>query len=219
MFDVTLSFDNGPEPTVTPGVLDVLAREAVPATFFVIGTKLMRASELAARAHEEGHWLGNHTWSHSVPLGLRTDPGAAEVEIGQTETALGDLRRPERLFRPFAGKGRGGELGPTLLSPLAVRYLERGRFTCVTWNVLAREWERPHDWVEPAVALCAAQTHALIVLHDLPNGAMDRLPEFIAAVRARGGRFRQDFPASTILIDRGTVVQPLAPYMPAPACP
>lgn len=216
MFDITLSFDNGPEPDATPQVLDVLRNEDIKATFFVIGTKLMRARELSVRCHEEGHWLGNHTWSHTIPLGLRTEPDAAETEIGRTETALGDLRRPERLFRPFAGKGKGGTLGPTLLSPAIVSYLEQGRFTCVLWNVLGREWERPHDWAETAAELCAAQDHALMLLHDLPNGAMAQLPLFIDAVRARGGRFRQDFPASATPIDRGVVTQSLAPYMPVP---
>ena len=215
MFDITLSFDNGPEPRTTPGVLDTLAREGIKASFFVIGSKLMGARELSLRTVEEGHWIGNHTWSHTIPLGLRTEANAAELEIGQTEIALGELRRPERLFRPFAGKGRGGELGPTLLSRAAVHYLVRGGFTCVLWNVIAREWEQPQDWAEPAAELCAAQGHALVVLHDLPNGAMDQLPRFIDAIRRRGGRFRQDFPASAVPIDRGTITRPLDAYMPS----
>lgn len=215
MFDVTLSFDNGPEPDVTPGVLDTLRAEDVRATFFVIGTKLMRARELAVRAHGEGHWLGNHTWSHTIPMGLRTEPNAGELEIGRTDIALADLRHPDRLFRPFAGKGQGGALGPTLLSPSTVAYLERGQFTCVLWNVIAREWEMPDEWVAPAVELCVRQQHALIVLHDLPNGAMTHLPRFIATVRSRGGRFRQDFPASAMPIARGVRMQPLDAFMPA----
>lgn len=216
MHDVTLSFDNGPEPTVTPAVLDILRDEDVQATFFVIGNKLVRARELAVRAHEEGHWLGNHTWSHTIPLGLRPEPDAAEIEIGRTEIVLGELRRPERLFRPFAGKGQGGTLGPTLLSPGTVSYLQRGQFTCVLWNVIAREWERPDDWVLPAVELCAAQEHALIVLHDLPNGAMAHLGSFIAAVRASGGRFRQDYPPSAVPIDRGSLTQNLDNLLTSP---
>lgn len=216
MFDVTLSFDNGPEPTVTPHVLEILRQEDIQATFFVIGTKLMLARELAMRAAEEGHWLGNHTWSHTIPLGLRAEPEAAELEIGRTDVALGELRRPERLFRPFAGKGQGGALGPTLLSASAISYLQRGHYTCVLWNVVAREWERPTAWVAPAAALCSAREHAVIVLHDLPNGAMAHLPAFISAIRRAGGRFRQDFPASVLPIDRGAITQPLDAFMPDP---
>ena len=217
MFDVTLTFDNGPEPSVTPHVLDTLRDEAIKATFFVIGTKLMQARGLAERAAGEGHWLGNHTWTHTIPLGLRSEDDAGEQEIGRTEVALGELSRPERLFRPFAGKGQGGVQGPSLLSRAAVSYLERGGFTCVLWNVVAREWERPDDWTETAVDLCARQDHAVIVLHDLPNGAMMHLGRFIAGIRQRGGRFRQDFPPSAVIIDRGTITQPLDAFMPGPS--
>ncbi len=64
MFDLTLSFDNGPEPGTTPGVLDILRRRGLAASFFVIGRKLQDpdARRCAARAQAEGHWIGNHTW-------------------------------------------------------------------------------------------------------------------------------------------------------------
>jgi peptidoglycan/xylan/chitin deacetylase (PgdA/CDA1 family) len=66
MFDLTLTFDNGPDPETTPRVLDVLALRSIRSTFFVVGNKLStpEGRGLARRAHEEGHWIGNHTWSH-----------------------------------------------------------------------------------------------------------------------------------------------------------
>src|SRR5579862_5294878 len=117
MFDLTLAFDNGPEPDVTPGVLDVLGGGHVHATFFVIGQKLSDPARraLAERAHAEGHWIGNHTWTHSVPLGDGNDPGIAEREIGRTERELGSLSHGDRFFRPFAGGG--GVLSQRLLNP------------------------------------------------------------------------------------------------------
>src|SRR6185295_9075586 len=71
VFDVTLTFDNGPEPDVTPRVLDILKAHDIRTTFFVIGEKLADPARrrLAVRAHDEGHWIGNHTFTHTVPLG------------------------------------------------------------------------------------------------------------------------------------------------------
>ena len=71
MFDLTLSFDNGPDPETTPRVLDILAERGIKTTFFVIGEKLAdpQRRQLAERAHKEGHWIGNHTYTHSVPAG------------------------------------------------------------------------------------------------------------------------------------------------------
>ncbi|HKU98762.1 MAG TPA: polysaccharide deacetylase family protein [Vineibacter sp.] len=63
MATITLTFDNGPEPDVTPGVLDTLARHGLTSTFFVIGEKLAMPGRraLSERAAAEGHWIGNHT--------------------------------------------------------------------------------------------------------------------------------------------------------------
>ena len=71
MFDLTLTFDNGPEPDVTPHVLDVLKRRNIRSTFFVIGKNLAMPGRraLSERAKAEGHWIGNHTWTPAGPLG------------------------------------------------------------------------------------------------------------------------------------------------------
>src|SRR5262249_23473011 len=107
VFDLTLTFDNGPEPDVTPRVLDILAARAIKSTFFVIGEKLAdpQRRQLAARAHDEGHWIGNHTYTHSVPLGRQSDPLAAEHEVGRTQAVIGELTHGKRWFRPFGGGG------------------------------------------------------------------------------------------------------------------
>ena len=84
MFDLTLTFDNGPEPGVTPRVLDALRERDIRATLCVVGEKLGDAERrrLAERAHDEGHWIGNHTFTHSVPLGQQRDPDAGAQNWG-----------------------------------------------------------------------------------------------------------------------------------------
>lgn len=212
MRDVTLTFDNGPEPEVTPGVLDTLARKAVPATFFVVGHKLSdpRSRALAERAVSEGHWIGNHTYTHDTPLGEMDGPGVPEAEIGRTQALIGDLVHPEKLFRPFGG---GGIIGPHLLSPAALDYLAHGGFTCVLWNVIPRDWEAPETWPERALELMRPLPWSLVVVHDLPTGAMRHLGRFIDMVRAEGGRFRQDFPPDCLPLRSGREALPMAPYV------
>ena len=136
-FDLTLTFDNGPDPATTPVVLDILAARGLHATFFVLGEKLARDRPLAERAHAEGHWIGNHTWSHSAPLGDHSAPGTVEHEIADTQRLLGNLAHPDRLFRPMGG---GGVLGPHLLSPEAATLLQDGGYTCVLWDSVPRDW-------------------------------------------------------------------------------
>ncbi len=199
---VTLTFDNGPWPGVTDEVLDVLENRAVVATFFVVGSMLARdgGRALAERARAEGHWIGNHTWSHSVPLGVDPDPAYAEAEIERTQELIGDLAHPRRWFRPF---GQGGHITPDLLSPASVDLLERGGYSCVLWNTVPRDWEDTSGWVDTALHEATLLDHAVVVIHDLPTGAMDHLGRFIDGVNERGGTFVQEFPADVIAIDRG----------------
>lgn len=200
--DVTLSFDNGPTAGVTEDVLDVLRRHDQRTTFFVLGKKLAEPAlkVLAQRAHDEGHWIGNHTYSHGAPLGKRADePNAPQREIGETQTLIGELGHPQKFFRPNGG----GLLGPHLLSRAAADYLERNRFTCVIWNAVPRDWEAPVDWVETALAQCRALPWTLVVIHDLPTGAMAQLDAFIHRAKDEGATFRQDFPPDCLPIVEG----------------
>jgi peptidoglycan/xylan/chitin deacetylase (PgdA/CDA1 family) len=201
MFDLTLSFDNGPEPEVTPGVLDALAARDIRATFFVLGSKLATPAgrALAERAHAAGHWIGNHTWSHGQPLGTRPGAETVEAEIARTQAELGPLAHPDKFFRPHGG----GSVGPQLLSRSAADYLVGGGYTCVLWNAIPRDWAEPDAWVETALEQCASQPWSVMVLHDIPSGAMKHLARFLDTARSAGARFRQDFPAEVTPILRG----------------
>jgi peptidoglycan/xylan/chitin deacetylase (PgdA/CDA1 family) len=212
--EVTLTFDNGPEPAVTPRVLEILGKQRIGATFFVLGSKLADPARraIAKRAHAEGHWIGNHTMTHSTPLGRLAEPARAIAEIVQAQALIGELAHPDRLFRPFGG---GGEIGTHLLNDAAVDVLRSEKMTCVLWNAVPRDWADPRGWAEVALAQCLAQPWTLLVLHDLPTGAMGRLKIFIERLLDHGGRFRQDFPPECVPILRGVPVAPLQPYLKA----
>jgi peptidoglycan-N-acetylglucosamine deacetylase len=156
MFELTLTFDNGPEPSATPEVLDVLAHHGVASTFFVIGNRLQnpRARACAERAHAEGHWIGNHTWTHARPLGAQPGKQAAQREIERTQAEIGSLSRRPPLFRPTGG---GGNLDHRLLSIEAAAMLQAGGYSCVLWNAVPRDWENPDGWVDTALAQLALQ--------------------------------------------------------------
>jgi peptidoglycan/xylan/chitin deacetylase (PgdA/CDA1 family) len=218
MFELTVTFDNGPEPSVTPGVLDVLARHGIASSFFVIGNKLQNplARACAERAHAEGHWIGNHTWTHTRPLGQQPGEPAAQLEIGRTQAEIGSLSHHPPLFRPTGG---GGNLDRRLLSPEAALMLQAGGYSCVLWNAVPRDWENPDRWVDTALAQLALQPWTLMVLHDLPNGAMRHLDRFLTEVSRRGGLFRQDFPPECLPITAGSVTGPLADFVTPAATP
>jgi peptidoglycan/xylan/chitin deacetylase (PgdA/CDA1 family) len=206
----TITFDNGPDPDTTPRVLDTLAHHDIKSTFFVLGEKLRDRRKLAERAHAEGHWIGNHSFNHIVPLGLSLERGMSTSEIQRTEAMIGDLAHPRRFFRPFGG---GGNLDRRLFNREALTYLCDNRYTCVLWNVIPEDWARPTGWVDRALALGFAQQHALIVLHDIATGAMRELDRFIHLAKDRGATFEQEFPRSCVPIERGKALESTEPYV------
>jgi peptidoglycan-N-acetylglucosamine deacetylase len=212
MTTITLSFDNGPDPDVTPLVLETLRRRDIKSTFFVIGERLRDRRQWAERAHAEGHWIGNHTYNHLTPLGLSAEAGMAASEIGRTQNLIGDLAHERRFFRPN-GAGGGGQLDQSLLNREALELLVAGGYTCVLWNVVPRDWAQPERWLHTALRLCFAREHALVVLHDLPTGAMAGLDRFVGMASDQGAVFQQDFPESCIPVERGRTTGPLGPYL------
>ena len=123
---IALTFDDGPDPEVTPPLLDLLARHGAQATFFVVGAAVAAHPALLARIAREGHEIGNHTWSHralpSLPWRTQWD------EIGRCERAIG--AGGTRLLRPPYGRQTRG-------SHLAARL--RG-YTVVAWSLAADDW-------------------------------------------------------------------------------
>ncbi|MEA2177532.1 MAG: peptidoglycan-N-acetylglucosamine deacetylase [Solirubrobacteraceae bacterium] len=208
MHDIALSFDNGPDSATTPQVLDALAGREIPALFCVLGERLARPElrRLAERAHAEGHWLANHTYTHSVPLGRVEDPERVRREIDLTQELLGELVHPDRLFRPFGG---GGHLDERLLNETAVDHLVAGGYTVVTWNAVPGDWKDPDGWLPRALEMCRAEEHVLLVLHDLPTGAMAHLETFLDTALDEGARFVRELPEACTPIVRGEVVGPL----------
>ena len=89
-----LTFDDGPDPQHTPPLLDLLAAHAAKATFFVIGESAERYPGLLRRIVDEGHALGNHSWSHP------------RIERLPSHERRDELDRTDRLLRAVDGRDR-----------------------------------------------------------------------------------------------------------------
>ena len=198
---VTLTFDNGPT-RVTAQVLDVLAARGLSASFFLVGERLRQRGMrvLAERAAREGHRIGNHSLNHATPLGVNDDPVEAEQEIEGMQALLGELVTGERFFRPFGG---GGVIDRNLLGRHALEHLMRGGYTCVLWSSVPRDWEDPEGWPDVCLADLTARPWSVVVLHDLPTGAMARLPAFLDALDARGIEVVHELPEDCVPIRFG----------------
>jgi peptidoglycan/xylan/chitin deacetylase (PgdA/CDA1 family) len=180
---VALTFDDGPDPEHTPAVLDVLAREGVQATFFLIGRRAERAPELVRRMVAEGHDLGNHTLSHRSLWGLGPRETTREMRGGHEAIAQAAGGAPS-FFRPPWGK-------TNLAMFPALKALGT---PCVFWTIQP-EGRRP---VSPQAQLRRAAARvrpgAIFDLHDADGvpGAGGRLRAALAPLIGglRGAGYR-----------------------------
>lgn len=121
---VALTFDDGPDPEVTPRVLDLLDEHQARATFFLIGERVRAAPELTSEIAERGHRVENHSFRHPLHFGF-LGPRALAREVDATQRAISETTgRTPRLFRAPAG------VRSPFLQPILAR---RGLLLC-SWT-------------------------------------------------------------------------------------
>ena len=177
---VALTFDDGPSPTFTPQVLDILARHGAHATFFLIGGRALARPDLVARIRADGHEVGNHWWK-DVSTRRASVPEYLEL-LRRTEDVLGLVDASPKLFRPPGGRIKPAQLTATL---------ERG-YVCVLGSAY------PYDPTHPPAAYIRwlvsknLEPGAIVILHDGirdPSRSIEALPGILEAGSAKGLRF------------------------------
>jgi peptidoglycan-N-acetylglucosamine deacetylase len=198
---------------VTDQVLDILAARSLRAIFFVVANRV--AGDAAARALltrmvGDCHRVGNHSLTHGRPLGeLREQETIAEIATAQD--ILREFSGENLLFRPW---GTEGQLDRRCLNRTAVDYLVSGEHTCVLWNSVPRDWADPVGWVDRALSDVRAREHTVVVIHDLPSGAMDELPRFLDELDRNGVAVTAELPTECVPIVDGRIISPVDHLMP-----
>ena len=184
---VALTFDDGPNEPYTSRVLDILRREHVRATFFLIGSNVRRSPASVAAIRRDGHAIGNHSDTHPVCFALKPE-SQLQAEIDSAERSIHE-----------AGGGYPGIFRPPqgLRSPWLMSVLERDSLTAVTWDDAPRDWDPIPAPELVKRTLAAAHPGAIILLHDGMNltfradqsETVKALPQIIDGLRARGYSF------------------------------
>jgi peptidoglycan/xylan/chitin deacetylase (PgdA/CDA1 family) len=181
---VALTFDDGPWPTTTSAVLDILRQEGVRATFFDVGYLVREHPDLVRQELDAGMVVGNHSWDHPITPPFRDLPHPRITsEIRRTNTELVSFGARPQLFRPPGGS----------YSPWILREAQRQGVRVVLWSV------DPRDWAPGATArhivrsvLSHVRPGSIILLHD---GGGDRsatvaaLPRIIRGIQKMGLSF------------------------------
>jgi peptidoglycan/xylan/chitin deacetylase (PgdA/CDA1 family) len=126
---VALTFDDGPDSKYTPAVLDILKKFDVRATFFLVGIQVTKFPKTALRITQEGHEIGNHSWSH--PDLTKLSGKSLDDQVTKTQQAIAKAAgvTPELLRAPYGSISEG-----------LIRYLHGRHMKHVYWTVDTRDW-------------------------------------------------------------------------------
>ncbi|HET9658144.1 MAG TPA: glycosyltransferase [Kineosporiaceae bacterium] len=183
---VALTFDDGPDPTWTPQILDVLRREQVPATFFVVGQQALANPGILTAEVNAGDVVGNHTYSH--PDMNAVSAWQARLEIQGNEAVVDSVigHRPLLYRSPYGNGDRvvGDRTRDDLAGSLGLQP--------VGWTVDSLDWSRPGTDRIISNVMAGAAPLTVILMHD---GGGDRsqtvaaLPAVIERLKAAGYQF------------------------------
>lgn len=180
---IYLTFDAGYENGYTAQILDVLRSHSAPAAFFLVGNYLQQEPELVQRMLDEGHIVGNHTWSH---------PDIATV---QTKEALAEqLTKLEDLFREVTGQEMSKYYRPPQgkYSQDNLELAQSLGYTTVFWSLAYVDWyENDQPTRDQAFAKLIPRIHngAVVLLHSTSRTNAEILDELLTAWEDLGYRF------------------------------
>lgn len=176
---VALTFDDGPHPVHTPRLLDILREHKATATFYLIGRSVRAFPDVARRIADEGHEIGNHTWSHPELWNLGDYDVLREIDrtsevIWRTVGALPATMRPPygAITRYQTGMLHDQRLLPTVM-----------------WSVDPSDYRRPGADVVASRIVTKAYSGAIVLAHDIHGPTVDAMPATLLGLAERGYRF------------------------------
>jgi len=174
--DVALTFDDGPHPTLTPQLLDILAAYNARATFYVIGRNAARYPDILRRIVAEGHEIGNHTWSHPSLYGVGDQ--AMLRELQRTSDAVQDAVG----FAPVTLRPPYGNIYPRQ----AQLVWDALQMNTVLWSIDPLDWQRPGSSVVASRILSQHHAGAVVLSHDIHGPTVRAMPAVIDGLLGRG---------------------------------
>ncbi|MEH2166611.1 MAG: polysaccharide deacetylase family protein [Nostoc sp.] len=177
---IALTFDDGPWPESTAQVLDILKKNQIKGTFFLIGQNVKNYPGLVKREIAEGHVIGNHTWHHWYQF---LNPQAAAYEIDHTADLIYQVTGIKtNLFRPPGGIMHNG----------VASYARNSKYAIILWSSDSVDYSRPAVAKLINNVFRRAKPGGIVLMHDGGGNrskTVQALPEIIANFRKQGYKF------------------------------
>jgi len=180
---IHLTFDDGPHPRATPTVLRILKERNIQASFFLLGQNVMKFPELARQIRNDGHQIGNHSYTHSS-LFFKNE-GFIRNEILQSEEILQEIiGEQSRYFRPPYGYFTG----------VTLKVLQEYDLSCILWSVDSKDFQPTQLNRKMKRVIKKATDGSILLFHDNESTAHtvhSYLPFLLDALQEKGFNFKQ----------------------------
>ncbi|WP_395750369.1 polysaccharide deacetylase family protein [Prosthecobacter sp.] len=203
---IAITFDDGPDPVLTPRLLDLLKERHIHATFFLVGKNAAAFPEVVKRIVAEGHEVGNHSWSH--PLFTQMSKESVDSQLQRTHDAIVKACGvAPLLYRPPYGA-----VGATQKARIEKTF----GYSAILWDVDPQDWQHPRSAQKVYNAIHKQTKNGSIILcHDIHETTIAAMPATLDDLTARGFRFA----TVTQLIAFSTPPEIVTPAVPAAATP
>jgi len=182
-----LTFDDGPHRTITPAILDILKEEGIKATFFML--PYTGNDDIFNRVLDEGHEIGNHSFSHDYD----------KLYGGSVGTFREDILRARRFvednysYSSYSFRFPGGALNQSssIRTPRIEVVRELG-YRYFDWDIDPNDWRRgrtPEQVTSDVLGNTNGKEHVIILLHDTYERTLAALPDIISGLREQGYTF------------------------------
>ncbi|MEZ5406008.1 MAG: polysaccharide deacetylase family protein [Verrucomicrobiia bacterium] len=172
---VALTFDDGPNPSTTEKILQTLDQHRAKATFFMIGSRVKESPSMAREVRDQGHDIGNHSYTH--PLLTRLSKATVYNEVQKTQQVIEDtLHLQPRWFRPPYGAFKASQ------AAIATEL----KLNIVIWSVDPRDWSRPGVNTIHRRIVNHTSGGDIVLCHDIHRQTAEAAPYFIPALIDRG---------------------------------
>lgn len=181
-----LTFDDGPTPSITPAILDILSKEGVKATFFVIGSNAERHPDLVGRIYQEGHGIGNHSYSHVFKHIYASTQNYLD-ELAKTKQILQSILGEDKTFMltRFPGGSFGEKLAPFREAVNKAGYLYVD-WNCVNGDAETSKPQTVNQLIQRFKDTAKGMTSLVILMHDAPkkDTTVQALPHIIRYLKS-----------------------------------
>ncbi|AGA65220.1 Peptidoglycan N-acetylglucosamine deacetylase [Liberibacter crescens BT-1] len=192
---IHLSFDDGPHSRNTKIILDILERNNINATFFVIGEKIKRNKDIIAMIYSGGHRIGCHLFQHYDMTTL--SDRSIRNQIQMFENALSPFAPIDRILRPPYGAH----------SKRTDRILHSMGYHILFWNVDTEDWKRHQGWVDFGMRQIRNLNECLVLMHDIHYTTANQLEKFIKEIKEIGDASFVDLEAITGIPKPNTITK------------